>query len=896
MSEPISFWKRFFADLKRRRVVRVAIGYIIGAWAIVEVCDVLLPTFDAPGWVFRAVVASAFIGFPVTVILAWVFDISGHAVVVTETRGIRIPAWVKSVIAVPLLGLVGLLGWWVWSGYVEEKESSLRPTDLAGAVPIVAVRPIRNVTGDPDIDWYGEGLANLIRDNLTRSKFLRVVSPMKWRSIVGDLTDELQIAERAEDEGIGFILSGEMVMTPGGITVSSRLTDTAGGVALSSRQIEGLTPQTLFTAASPIATQVKQGLNVPREEQVDIFAADFATDNLSAYESYIAGLEYFLNYDYKRAEQAFNAALELAPDFAVARYRLAYIQAVAGRTELAIANMEEALKVEFLADRERRYIEAATALFKRDYGRAGELFEALLKEYPFEVEAREMLAKSYWGQYRHEDAVREIERLAAEETQDKVIWSTLGSYLLTMGEFERAQPALERFSQLAPDDANSHTLLGDSKRYQGDFAGARAEYARALALNADMREVAYSLATIDYMEGHTREATDDFQAIVDNEQLIIRERLDALFPLASLRAARGNFAAATALLDRFSDELKEEQIRLAMAISMKALFQLEQGHEAAAQELAQSAVQLSPGVPTRYLFARGLVELQTGRFAEVARTAGEIIGHALPADNPDRTEEKAAAYLQGMAHLAKAELDVAEEKLARAQSLEGYPYRIYELGLARLMLQQGRTVEALGLAIEAVRPDPADPRIDLEPDRVRSLLLQAEIHRAAGDPAQAKAAALAFLDRFDQVESSHPAARLAMEIVAGANVATARKHAGSQTAALTDLRARYLGGLVRSPGPAGQTIGTATSPLPSRSNATALAPPPQQMIWDSCRNSMWSSLDSNVCLAASASTLLTTPSPFSSLSTFGAWPATRNARSVNTVAWSKSMDAASGRP
>jgi tetratricopeptide (TPR) repeat protein len=671
MSEQTSFWKRLLEDLKRRRVVRVAIGYVIGAWAIVEVSDVLLPTFDAPAWLFRAVVATAFLGFPVTVILAWVFDISGHGVVVTESAGFRIPKWVKSVVAVPLLGLVAVMGWWVWSGYVDEKASSLRPTDLTDTVPIVAVTPIRNVTGDPDIDWFSEGLANLVRDNLTRSKFLRVVSPMKWKSIVGDAADPTEMEERAEDEGIGLILSGEMLMTPNGITVSTRLTDTGGGVVLSSRQIENLTPETLLTAARPIATQVKQGLNVPREEQVDIFAADFATGNLSAYESYIAGLEFFLNYEYKRAEQAFNAALHLAPDFAVARYRLAYIQAVTGRTELAVTNMERALNAEYLADRERRYIEAALALFKRDYEPAAEKFEALLQEYPFEIEAREMLAKSYWGQYRQEDAVREMELLAAEEPQNKVIWNALGWYLLTMGKFERAQPALERYSQLAPDDASSHALLGDSLRYQADYAGARKQYAKALELDPDLREVAFDLATMDYMEGDHATAMEKLRAIIDNEDLIIRDRLDAMFPLASLLASRGNYSAAIALLERFADSLKEERIRVAMATSMQALFQLEQGHVAAARELARAAIQLSPAVPTRYLFARGLIELSTGEYAQATLTAQEIGNHALPPDNPDRTEEKAGAYLTGMALLGQGQLEAAMTQLEMARELEG---------------------------------------------------------------------------------------------------------------------------------------------------------------------------------------------------------------------------------
>jgi tetratricopeptide (TPR) repeat protein len=355
-----------------------------------------------------------------------------------------------------------------------------------------------------------------------------------------------------------------------------------------------------------------------------------------------------------------------------------------------------------------------------------------------------------------------------------------------MGEFERAQPALERFSQLAPDDASSHALLGDSMRYQGDYAGARKQYASALELDPDMREVAYSLATIDYMEGEVERALQQYRAIVDNEELVIRDRLDALFPVVSLLEARGDYDAAIELLDRFAEYLKEEQIRLAMATSMKALFQLERGRVAAARELAAAAIQLTPGVPTRYLFARGVIELGTGQYLEARQTAREILEHALPPDNPDRTEEKAAAYLEGMAALAEGEPDAAAIQLERARKLEGHPYRIYELGLARLLSALGRGSEALELAAGSIRPDPANPRLDLEPDRVRAVLLQAEIHRAAGDSAKARNAAMAFLDRFDRAEPAHPSVRLAREIAAETGPAVAQYDPGGRRAALAE--------------------------------------------------------------------------------------------------------------
>jgi len=782
MTENQSAFKRFIDDLKRRHVVRVAVTYIIVAWVILQVADVLLPAFDMGDWVVRALVTVALIGFFVTVILAWVFDISHKHVV--RTKGKALPRWVKSLISLPLILLVSVGGWWVWSGYVSEKESSLHPTELT-ELPIVAVMPFRNMTGNPDNDWFSEGLANLVRDNLTRSKYLRVVSPHKFSSIIGESTDVARIAELSEDEGIGFILGGEMLITPGGISVTSRLSDTAGGIDLSARQTENLTAETLLTAAAPIAAQVKQGLNVPRTEQIDIFAADFATQNLAAYESYIAGLGFFLDYQYQQAEQAFNAALQLAPDFAVARYRLAYIQAATGRTERAVKNVRQALDVPHIPEREKSYIEAALALFSRDYDRAVELYQALLAQYPFEVEARELLAKTYWGQYKAEDAVREMELLAAEEPQNEVIWSTLGGYLLAMGEFDRAKPALERFAQLAPGNANSYTLLGDSLRYQGDFDGAVKQYAKALEIDSAMREVAASLATIDYLKGEYQQAEAGFTRIVEDESRIVRERLDAMFSLQALLAARGDFAAADELIERFSTELKEEDFRQAMASSIRALLKLEMGNAAAARELSGSAIGLSPGVPTRYLFARGLVELHFKEYGKVTATAAEILSHALPAEDPDRTEEKAAAYLTGMAWLEQGEMDKAGVDLARATQLEGYAYRVYELSLARLLMQQNQADAALEMVRAAVQPDKVEPRIDFEPERVRAMLVMAEIQRSAGNLPAAGSLAQQFLSRFDQAAPSHPAAMLALEIVSEAGLARLRADKkGGQLAAL----------------------------------------------------------------------------------------------------------------
>ena len=64
--------RKFFKTLRRREVLRTAGLYVGLAWILIEAASVLLPTFDAPEWVLRAVVIAAIVGFPITIVLAWV--------------------------------------------------------------------------------------------------------------------------------------------------------------------------------------------------------------------------------------------------------------------------------------------------------------------------------------------------------------------------------------------------------------------------------------------------------------------------------------------------------------------------------------------------------------------------------------------------------------------------------------------------------------------------------------------------------------------------------------------------------------------------------------------------------------------------------------------------------
>ena len=65
-----------FAELSRRNVIRIAGFYLVAAWLVVQVAETVLPAFDVPGWVLRALILVLAIGFVPALVFAWVFELT----------------------------------------------------------------------------------------------------------------------------------------------------------------------------------------------------------------------------------------------------------------------------------------------------------------------------------------------------------------------------------------------------------------------------------------------------------------------------------------------------------------------------------------------------------------------------------------------------------------------------------------------------------------------------------------------------------------------------------------------------------------------------------------------------------------------------------------------------
>src|SRR5215475_6607225 len=80
----------FFYELKRRKVYRVAIAYIVASWALAQGLAQVLPVFEISSSVIRVVIVLLLIGFPVALVLAWVFDVTPQGI--RATQAVAAPA------------------------------------------------------------------------------------------------------------------------------------------------------------------------------------------------------------------------------------------------------------------------------------------------------------------------------------------------------------------------------------------------------------------------------------------------------------------------------------------------------------------------------------------------------------------------------------------------------------------------------------------------------------------------------------------------------------------------------------------------------------------------------------------------------------------------------------
>jgi TolB-like protein len=476
----------FFAELKRRNVFRVGIAYVIVAWLIIQVADVVLDNITAPDWVFQVIMLVLVLGLPVALIFAWAFEMTPEGIKkekdvdrtqsIVKHTGRKLDYTIIAVLAVAL-------AYYVFDDMAappSQHEISPEPaTDLAAARSddsdtivdkSIAVLPFVNLSSDQEQEWFADGLTEEVLNALTKARDLLVTARTSSFKFKG--TNQ-EIPEIAKQLGVAHILEGSVRKGGDRIRVTAQLIRAEDGFHLWSETYDR-DEADIISIQEDLALAIARALKTAMDPEALAAMMSAGTRSVPAYEAYLEGQA--LSNEVRATGQMdrgrmsyekFELARELDPEFSEAHWEAAQYwesQLTPTRMKLDETNVSLTQLQQNFYDRLDRAIETASdpvdtilyrALKASSEFRKGEqirLLEEFVTARPLDLDAWGSLSMAYTEAADYENAKRTARQAAKLAGKDPGNITTAVIALTWAGDYETAVQTARNGLAAAPDD------------------------------------------------------------------------------------------------------------------------------------------------------------------------------------------------------------------------------------------------------------------------------------------------------------------------------------------------------------------------------------------------------------------------------------------------------------
>lgn len=275
----------FWDELRRRKVVRVAIAYLIVGWLLIQIADVTLEPLHLPEWADTLVIWLIGLGFPIALVLAWTLDVTPAGVEVTQSI----------------------------------KADKPQPISDAS----IAVLPFVNFSGNADNEYFSDGISEELLGLLSRLQHLRVCSRTSSFALKGTASDMSSIGRQL---GVRYVLEGSVRRAGDRVRITAQLIDANDDSHLWSGNYDRELKD-IFAVQDEIAGSIFSALKLTLtadEKQ----AIQSTTENVDALDCYLQGREQYHRSEpghLAKAQELFEKAIIIDPDYALAWAGLTYI-------------------------------------------------------------------------------------------------------------------------------------------------------------------------------------------------------------------------------------------------------------------------------------------------------------------------------------------------------------------------------------------------------------------------------------------------------------------------------------------------------------------------------------------------------------------------------------------
>ncbi len=255
----------FFAELKRRNVIRVAIAYAVIAWVLAQIAEFAFENFGAPDWVLKSVVVILLLGLPLAVVFAWAFEMTPEGIKrekeVDRSTSIT-PQTGKKLDRVIIAVLVVALAWFAWDKFGGPTDPAPIATASSVSNKSVAVLPFVAMSNGPDDEFFADGMTEEILNSLAQLPELLVTARTSAFSFKGQ---DIPIQQIAEVLGVRHVVEGSVRRSGERLRVTAQLIRANDGFHLWSETFDS-TSADMIEVQEDIAEEIAVALEVVLDE------------------------------------------------------------------------------------------------------------------------------------------------------------------------------------------------------------------------------------------------------------------------------------------------------------------------------------------------------------------------------------------------------------------------------------------------------------------------------------------------------------------------------------------------------------------------------------------------------------------------------------------------------
>jgi TolB-like protein/Flp pilus assembly protein TadD len=433
----------FFEELQRRKVYRVAVAYVIAAGFIIQIGSAVFPAWELPNWTLRVVVVILLVGFPIALILAWAYDVTPQGIQITKS-----PPGVhrrRNIITLTAAGLAisAVAGFFLFpraSGRNVEKS--------------IAVLPFQSLSDEKENAYFADGMQDDILTNLSKIGDLKVISRMSVMSYRGDASRNAR--EIGKALGVATLLEGSVRRVGNRVRVNVQLIDANSDEHIWAEDYDrDLTD--VFAIQTDLAQKIATALQAKLSPNEKARLDRRPTKDSDAYLLYVQAHDYANRPDRFRdtslkAEQLFEQAIKLDPNFALAFAGLSMVQSwlyheaepTPARREKARFNANEALRLQ--PDLPEGHLALGYSYYygDRDYQRALAEFEIAKRDLPNEADAYSAIAAIQRRQGKWAESTANFEKSVSLDPKNANVLFNFAFNYMAQRDFETADKIFDR--------------------------------------------------------------------------------------------------------------------------------------------------------------------------------------------------------------------------------------------------------------------------------------------------------------------------------------------------------------------------------------------------------------------------------------------------------------------